>query len=257
MEVYPRSEAENIFYTVLHWLEKKSKTDVIVGTETLLKETYIDILSELRNYTPVQYLTNEAPFYSLDLFVDESVLIPRPETEQLVHWVIEENQEFDGSIADVGTGSGCIALALKKFLPHSTVVGYDVSSEALTIARKNARDLILDVSFINTDILKSTISEVDIIVSNPPYIAHSEKESMNQNVLSHEPHLALFVEDTDPLIFYKRIINLAQEMNATCYFETSEFYRKELDTWLEDNQLTYTWKKDFQGKDRLLRIELV
>lgn len=254
-KVYNYAEAENIFYIVLQWLEKKSKTDVIVGSETLISETYLDILAELKDGVPVQYLTNEAPFYSLDLFVDERTLIPRPETEQLVHLVIEELRGETCRILDIGTGSGCIPLALKKNLPQADVSGCDISHDALEVATKNKEALGLDVAFFQCDILKDEIGEeYDYIISNPPYIAENEKEAMHKNVLEHEPHLALFVADDDPLLFYKRIIALAEKQHATCFFETSEYYRDSLDLWLDDSNLRFDWKLDFQGKDRILKV---
>ena len=252
--MYTRSEAENIFYIVLHSLERKSKTDVIVGSETLITETYQDILLELRAGVPVQYLTQEAPFYNLELFVDERVLIPRPETEQLVHLIIEENKGTNKTVLDIGTGSGCIPLAIKNAWPLATISACDISSEALEVATINMEKLDLEVAFFQLDVLKEQIDRYDIIVSNPPYIAESEKSDMHKNVLENEPHLALFVEDEDPLLFYKRIIELASNHKSTCYFETSEFYRESLDKWLNSQDLSYEWKRDFQGKDRILKV---
>jgi release factor glutamine methyltransferase len=252
--LYSRSEAENMFYIVLENLEKKSKIDVLVGSETLLKETYMDILVELNKGVPVQYLTQVAFFYDLELYINDSVLIPRPETEQLVHLVLQQNQGKALRLLDVGTGSGCIALALKKNWPNATIHGCDVSLAALEVARSNKKKLALDVHFFAKDILIEEIENYDIIVSNPPYIAQSEKQQMHVNVLDHEPHLALFVKDKDPLLFYKRIIALACLQKAICYFETSEFYRTELELWLNSKPLTYIWELDFQGKDRILKV---
>jgi release factor glutamine methyltransferase len=252
--MYTRSEAENIFYIVLHSLERKSKTDIIVGSETLITETYQDILVELKTGVPVQYLTQEAPFYNLDLFVDERVLIPRPETEQLVHLVIEENKGTHKTVLDIGTGSGCIPLAIKNSWPEATVSGCDVSPEAMEVATKNKKSLDLDINLFQLDILKEEIEQYDIIVSNPPYIAESEKSEMHKNVLENEPHLALFVKDADPLIFYKKIVEHASNHKSTCYFETSEFYRESLDEWLDKQELNFEWKRDFQGKDRILKV---
>lgn len=252
--LYSRSEAENIFYIVLEYLEKKSKIDVLLGTETLLTETYQDILSELKLGVPVQYLLQNAPFYNLELYVNDTVLIPRPETEQLVHLVLEENKGSHKKVLDIGTGSGCIALALKNKWSEAEITGCDISIEALEVARKNAKSLNLDVIFYKTDILKEEISEYDVIVSNPPYISESEKETMHKNVLEYEPHLALFVADADPLIFYKRIIQLAEKQQTTCYFETSEYYRKQMEEWLKNQKINFHWLHDFQGKDRILKV---
>ncbi len=251
---YSRSEAENIFYIVLQHLDKKSKIDVLLGAETFLIESYQAILEELIQGKPVQYLTQIAPFYNLELYVNPSVLIPRPETEQLVHLILEENRGTAKNVLDIGTGSGCIALALKKAWEEATITACDISEEALEVARKNAKDLDIEVDFYQTDILKNEIEAYDIIVSNPPYIGLSEKANMHKNVIENEPHIALFVSDNDPLLFYKRILQLAEKQRATCYFETSEFYRTSLDTWLIESGYSFEWKEDFQGKDRILKV---
>jgi release factor glutamine methyltransferase len=189
------------------------------------------------------------------LYVNSSVLIPRPETEQLVHLILEENRGTSQSVLDIGTGSGCIALALKKAWEEATITACDISGEALEVARKNAKDLAIKVDFYQTDILKNEIQAYDIVVSNPPYIALNEKEDMHKNVIENEPHIALFVADNDPLLYYKRIIQLAEKQRAVCYFETSEFYRTSLDTWLIESGYSFQWKEDFQGKDRILKVK--
>ena len=253
--LYNRSEAENIFYIVIEWMEKKSKTDVIVGYDTLLDHSYLNVLTELNAGKPVQYVMQRAPFYTLDIFVNESVLIPRPETEELVHLVIQENENYQGTILDLGTGSGCIALALRKFIPTAEVKGIDISDEALSVAKENSKLTSLDVDFQKADILKmGDLGDVGIIVSNPPYISRSESGDMHKNVKDHEPDIALFVEDSDPLIFYKKILSLAQLQQVTCYFETSEFYKTELDDWMNSKNYDYQWYKDFQGKNRILKV---
>lgn len=252
-KLYRYSEAESIFYIILEWVEKKNKTHVILGLETILINTYQDILSELKSGKPIQYITNESVFYSLPIYVDENVLIPRPETEELVHWIIGE-QKTKSKILDIGTGSGCVALALKKGLPNSIISGCDISRKAIKVANRNANQNNLDVNFFELNILNDTIDQYDIIVSNPPYIAHDEKKNMHNNVLNHEPHLALFVDDLDPLLFYKRIANQIKNTNTTAYFETSEFYTESLDKWLVDEGFSTEWKSDFQEKKRFLKI---
>ncbi len=253
-KLYRLSEAENIFYVVLYYLEKKSKTAVLLGQETMLGDTYVTLLKSLMDGKPVQYVLNEAPFYGLDLFVDETVLIPRPETEQLVHWILEDHPNFQGAVVDIGTGSGCIPLVLKKHWPNAQVSGCDISTEALKVAQRNSKEQNLDVIFFQKNILTEELEPYDIIVSNPPYIAHSEKDDMHENVLEYEPHIALFVDDTDPLLFYKTIILLAHQQKSTCYFETSEYYRPELDNWLKEHNFSFVWQPDFQDKDRLLKV---
>ncbi|MDB4161476.1 peptide chain release factor N(5)-glutamine methyltransferase [Bacteroidia bacterium] len=253
-KVYNYGEAENLFYITLQWLEKKSKTAVILGQETLLVGAYQLVLEELLLGKPIQYVTHEAPFYGLDLYVDERVLIPRPETEQLVHWIIQDNPKFKGTVLDIGTGSGCIPIALAKHWPEAVLSGCDISANALVVAEKNAKEQEVDVTFIQKDILNQKLDTYDIIISNPPYIGENEKHDMHQNVLDNEPHLALFVSDSDPLIFYKRILQLAKQQETTCYFETSELYRNELDSWLNKEGHTYIWQLDFQEKNRMLKV---
>ena len=252
-KIYRYSEAESIFYIILEWVEKKNKTHVILGLETILINTYQDILSELKSGKPIQYITNESVFYSLPIYVDENVLIPRLETEELVHWIIGE-QKTKSKILDIGTGSGCVALALKKGLPNSIISGCDISRKVIEVANRNANQNNLDVNFFELDILNDTIDQYDIIVSNPPYIAHDEKKNMHNNVLNHEPHLALFVDDLDPLLFYKRIAIQIKNTHTTAYFETSEFYTESLDKWLVDEGFFTEWKTDFQEKKRFLKI---
>lgn len=253
-EIYSYGESENIFYIAIQWLERRNKTDVILGLETLLKETYIDVLVELKAGKPIQYITQETSFYSQLLYVNKNVLIPRPETEELVHWVIQNEQNKNVHILDIGTGSGCIALTLKIHLPKAKISACDISQEALSVAKYNAKKLEIDVNFFTCNILTDTLDKFDIIVSNPPYIAVKEKSSIHQNVLDFEPHEALFVADNDPLIFYKTIINKTIKNRSILYFETSEFYTHDLEKWLEKNKLKYEWRYDFQGKKRLLRV---
>ena len=252
-KMYNYAEAESIFYFVLNWVEKKNKTDVILGLETLLIDTYRDILINLKNGMPVQYITNETIFYSVPLYVDENVLIPRPETEELVHWVLEEKISKT-KILDIGTGSGCIALALKKRLVNTIVDGCDISDKAIEIATKNAVNNNLDVTFFKLNILKDTINKYDIIISNPPYIAHEESKNMHINVLDHEPHLALFVNDNDPLLFYKKIAEQVRNTKTIAFMETSEFYTDTLNKWLIDKGFLTHWKYDINGKKRFLKI---
>jgi release factor glutamine methyltransferase len=252
--LYSYKEAEGIFYIVALHLDGKSKIDVLLGAETYLGESYQFFLAELNKGVPVQYLTNRAPFYNLELYVDHNVLIPRPETEQLVHLILNEQRGTVKSVLDIGTGSGCIALALKNEWHEATISACDSSLEALNVAEKNAKKLNLEVKFFYCDILKEPIDLYDIIVANPPYILPTESKKMHKNVLDFEPHSALFVTDEDPLQFYKQIIQLASIQKSTCYFETSEFYRKQLDEWLQNENILGEWKQDFQGKDRILKI---
>ena len=252
-KLYRYSEAESIFYIILNWLEKKDKTHVFLGLETILEKSYQDILVELKSGKPVQYITNEIDFFSMPIYVDENVLIPRPETEELVAWIIEE-QKTKSKILDIGTGSGCVALALKKLLPDCEISGSDISVEAIEIAKKNALKNNLTIDFFELNILTESIKKYDVIVSNPPYIANNEKKNMHTNVLDYEPHLALFVDDSDPLLFYKKIALQIQNSDTIAYFETSEFYTELLDKWMINEGFTTEWKNDLNGKTRFLKI---
>ena len=253
-DVYSFDESEAMFYLALNHIEQKNRTHVLFGESTFFKEHYFNVIKELKEKKPIQYIFGVASFYGLEVQVNEFTLIPRPETEELVHWIIEENKGTNSRILDIGTGSGCIALALKSQLPQASISACDVSKEAIEVAMQNATSLELKIDFFQCDILGQEIGDYDIIISNPPYIAPSEKAKMDKNVLDYEPHIALFVEDEDPLLFYKVICNKARKNNATVYFETSEFYHESLSDWLKEQHIDFEFKTDFQGKFRMLKV---
>lgn len=223
-------------------------------------------LTELLQHRPVQYVLGECYFWDLKLFVDESVLIPRPETEELVDWALKfckANHITTPAITDIGTGSACIPLSLKKHLPKAQVSAVDISEKALEVARRNARDTGLDVTFFLKDILDKntwdTLPACDIIISNPPYITLPEKESILPNVLQYEPHEALFVTNEDPQQFYKAIEAFARlklnkggavflELHRDFARETADYYRSK--NWKTE------LRKDMQGNDRMLLAQL-
>jgi release factor glutamine methyltransferase len=226
---------------------------------------------ELLTHKPVQYVLHEAWFCGMPFYVDEQVLIPRPETEELVEWVAENGrrQMADGSslitlkILDIGTGSGCIPVSLKKKLPQAEVYACDVSEGALTVAAKNAAAQQTDIHFLHADFLDidtwTSLPAVDIIVSNPPYIPFHNKNSMLQNVLAYEPHLALFVPNDDALLFYDAIARFAQKqlLPGGCIFcEIHEDLGEPAKTLFESKGFTAEVKKDFQGKDRMVKANL-
>lgn len=210
-------------------------------------------------HKPVQYVLNEAWFGGMKFFVDENVLIPRPETEELVEWIVAESGDKK-TLLDIGTGSGCIPATLKKKLPQIAVTSIDISARALSVAEANAKTLGADVSLIQMDFLNrqqwSSLGSFDVIVSNPPYIALGEKDEMDKNVTDFEPHVALFVPDEDPLVFYRMIaefgrIHLAaegriyMELNEALGFACTELFRGQgYETEL---------RKDLQGKERMLK----
>ncbi len=220
VSIYDNDELYAIFELVCEHYLGYSKTDTRLNFNGNLNQSDVlkiyDTAKALKTGMPIQYIFGEADFYNLKFNVNSSTLIPRPETEELVDLIIKQfkqearnNQTLN--ILDIGTGSGCIPIILKKNIPNSKVAGIDISEQALEVAKSNAIKNNVDIEFIKLDILSQLIthnSTFNTIVSNPPYVLNSEAKQMDSRVLEHEPHLALFVEDTDPIIFYKRIIDL-------------------------------------------------
>jgi release factor glutamine methyltransferase len=227
--VYQEREIESIFFLVCYGHFGLSKAEVMTGDKRLTESELLvcrDIVNRLQKSEPIQYILGCTEFYGLKLEVNNSVLIPRPETEELVDLVIKENKDRAGlKILDVGTGSGCIAIALQKNLAQSQVYALDVSSQAIEVAKKNAESNLSPVQFLQQDLFHSNAPElpaVDLIISNPPYIPVSDKDSMHPNVLEYEPGLALFVENNDPVIFYRTIIERSKtslNKNGQVWFE--------------------------------------
>jgi release factor glutamine methyltransferase len=262
--IYPASEIRNFSYLIIEKLTGFSKTEVIVNKNTLFsdEQSYLleNFIKRLKNFEPIQYILGETEFFGLTFHVNNSVLIPRPETEELVDWIKTDNAEKKPkSILDIGTGSGCIAIVLKQLFAKAEVSGFDISEEALGTARNNALKNNCHVDFIKTDILSSPVFEKkwDIIVSNPPYVPDKEKSEIQPNVLDYEPHLALFVPDNDPLIFYKNIALFAKKhLNNTgkLYFEIHRDTAKDAvllltEMGFKDIEL----RKDISGNDRMIR----
>ena len=248
---YDEHEMDSFFYIILEKLHGLKRIDLALNPETVMDGTHLkqwkSILSDLKIQKPIQYILGETQFYGLRFEVNENTLIPRPETEELVELIIKEEgrekrEEGKVIILDIGTGSGCIAVSLAKNLPNAEVFAIDVSEKALAIAQKNADINNVKVNFINVDILKTNDLEklptsnfqlptsFDIIVSNPPYVRNLEKAEIKPNVLEYEPHLALFVEDTDALLFYRKIAELAKKNlnpKGKLYFEINQYLGKE------------------------------
>ncbi|MFV8371301.1 peptide chain release factor N(5)-glutamine methyltransferase [Flavobacterium sp. LB2P74] len=264
--IYDVGEAESFFYLILEDKHQLKRIDLALHPDLFFSEAEIvvwnSILEQLKQEIPVQYLLGKTSFYGLDFEVNENVLIPRPETEELVEWILSNNLIIQKSknlkILDIGTGSGCIAVSLAKNLPNATVFAIDVSEKALATAKKNAENNSVNVTFINQNILETEDlrQQFDIIVSNPPYVRNLEKEEIKKNVLDNEPHLALFVQDNDALIFYKKIAELAQKNlseNGQLYFEINQYLGKEMVDLLEKmNFATIELRKDIYGNDRML-----
>jgi release factor glutamine methyltransferase len=266
--LYDNRESANIADWVMEKITEWKKIDRIVHKTVPLsdrqKEQLLAYTTQLLTHEPVQYVLNECWFYRLKLFVNRDVLIPRPETEELVAWIAADlkNKVTTGNkILDIGTGSGCIALALKNTIPPLQVDACDVSSLALAVARKNADENNLSVCFRQLDFLneadRGKLSMYDILVSNPPYIPASEKATIALNVLLHEPHAALFVADNDPLIFYKAIIDFATlhlSDTATIYVEIHEQAATTIrHLFLARGYTHIVVKKDLQGRDRMVK----
>ena len=268
--IYPDGEASQITDWVMETLTGSKKAermlyknaDITVKEEVQLKQ----YTRRLLEHEPVQYVLNESWFCGLRFYVDKNVLIPRPETEELVEWVIT-NCKFPVDqlrILDIGSGSGCIPVSLKRRIRRSEVWGCDISPEALAVAKKNAEALGTDVNFIQLDFLNRTswnlLPSFDIIISNPPYIPVKNKEEMEPNVLQYEPATALFVPDNDPLIFYKAIADLGKthlSSSGFIYTEIHESLGEETMTIFKTAGYTSELKKDMQQKDRMIRSGLV
>lgn len=241
-----------------------SRTEILVNKNTLFSNEQQHVIEsfikKLKNFVPIQYILGETEFYGLPFYVNESVLIPRPETEELVDWISKENNKSAGlHILDIGTGSGCIVISLKHEFTHSKVDAFDISEKALETAQSNAILNNLEVNFAQVDILNAPVSTTkwDIIVSNPPYITEQEKVDMLPNVLDHEPHLALFVPDNDPLLFYRKIAQFAQQHlqpAGKIYFEINRSLGKQcMDLLSEIGFQNIELRKDISGNDRMVR----
>ncbi len=271
--IYDENEAMNIGEMLLENISGVKRTDRILNKNKELSEQQSEklnhCLSRLLNHEPIQYVLNECWFYGMKFYVDQNVLIPRPETEELVDWIIRDiiPTQPAGSfplnelkILDIGTGSGCIAISLKRKLRKAEIWACDISEEALTIAKKNSESLQTDINFIQLDFLNETernkLPLFDLIVSNPPYIPQKDKDTMQQNVLDYEPHTALFAPDNNPLCFYSAIANFANthlNKKGTIYCEIHESLGKKVSEIFLQNKFEVEIKKDMQGKERMIK----
>ncbi|MCD0467562.1 peptide chain release factor N(5)-glutamine methyltransferase [Flavobacterium sp. ENC] len=264
---YDAYEAESFFYLILEYKHKLRQIDLALNHELNFSTAdlvyWCSILEQLKKEVPIQYLLGKTNFYGMDFEVNENVLIPRPETEELVEWIINENTGLDKSkrlkILDIGTGSGCIAISLAKNLPNAEVYAIDISKKALETAKRNAINNNVEVTFIYRDILELELlkDNFDIIVSNPPYVRNLEKEEIKKNVLDYEPHLALFVEDNNALVFYKKIAALAQKNlleNGQLFFEINQYLGEEMNSLLESmNFKNIELRRDIYDNDRMMK----
>lgn len=250
-DYFPKKEIES-FVKIL--------SEDVEGFSLMNTASYDSIISKITRQTPIQYITGVAPFYGFMFEVNKAVLIPRPETEELVYVVEKYVKKMDMAsckILDIGTGSGCIPITLSKLFPKAEIVGVDISEDALSVARSNNVQLGANVSFMNFDILNEAswkdVGQFDIIISNPPYIPIREKTLMAPNVLDYEPHLALFVEDQDPLLFYRKILDFSCQMskNKAVFLECNEYNASEVSQMYSENFRTRIIQ-DLQGKDRIV-----
>jgi len=270
-EMYGDREAANIADIVIENITGFKKVDRLINKQFPLNEEQLQLLNdytnELLKHKPVQYVLNEVWFAGMKLYVDENVLIPRPETEELVEWIVKtvaSRKSQVASILDIGTGSGCIPVALKKKLLSVEVHALDISEEALNVAKRNAAIQQTEINFHLLNILDKNLwrqlPKFDIIVSNPPYVTQGEASSMQKNVLQYEPHLALFVDDEDAMKFYKAIAEFGLyhlNNNGQIFFEINEIMGKQIcDLLNQYRYLNIELKKDLQNKDRMIKATL-
>lgn len=268
-QYYGKEEARSFFYLLTEKYLGLKRVQVALSLEKVISGRQLELFFEVRKrlaaQEPIQYILGETEFYGLTFLVNQHVLIPRQETEELVDWIITDihktGQSKELKILDIGTGSGCIAISLAKNIPNADVYALDISAKALEIAKKNAKINEVNVDFVQSDILdiENLGKEFDIIVSNPPYVRELEKKEIMANVLENEPHLALFVPDTDPLIFYKKIATLAKKHlkpKGCLYFEINQYLGNEMVRMVEEmGYASVQLKKDINENNRMIKTK--
>ena len=274
--IYPITEIDSFFFLLLEEYLGFRRVDIVLKSDFKITQETLNLLQsatkQLEQEVPLQYIIGKTEFYGLPFVVNKHVLIPRPETEELVAWVVSESSRFKTfntstkqttetkqlKILDIGTGSGCIPISLKKQLPFAKISAIDISKEALGVAKKNAVLNNVDIHFILQDILKTVALDqhYDIIISNPPYVRELEKKELKNNVLKNEPHVALFVENDNPLIFYAKIAELAKNYlnkNGLLFFEINQYLGTEtIDLVNKKGLKNIQLKKDMFGNDRII-----
>jgi len=264
---YDERETETFIFMLLEDYAGVSKSEIIINPELTINESELlnihFAVKDLINYKPIQYILGKTEFYGIPILVNSSVLIPRPETEELVEWVIKHTKKDQESVMlDIGTGSGCIAIALKKSLSNAIIHAIDYSPNALEIANRNAMMNLAEISFCQVDFLEKkawkNLGQYDIIVSNPPYVRNMEKMEMKNNVLNYEPESALYVNDDNALIFYKHIAEFGLEhlkINGSFYCEINQYLGEDTVKLFERYGFTdIQLKKDFKGNDRFIKV---
>ena len=261
--LYSEREANKLAVSILQHITGLSQAAVLTCKDMILSEIQRQeieqIVARLQKSEPLEYIFGKTDFYGLPFFVSSDTLIPRPETEELVDWIIRDTKLPAARILDIGTGSGCIAVALAKNIKNSRVDAIDISENALKIARKNAEINDVDIDFLQKDILEKNCNDsdiFDIIVSNPPYVCEQEKADMQDNVLLYEPHTALFVPNENPLVFYRAIANFALVNLSGClYFEINRAFGQEICEMLEKMGFSdIELRKDNDGNDRMIKV---
>ena len=266
--LYGKEELESITKLIYEKVLGLTRLQVYLNQHETISATKLvqikEIISRLAQFEPIQYILGETEFYSLKFIVNQAVLIPRPETEELVEWIVNDYQNLSPQILDIGTGSGCIPVSLLKNLPKASAEAWDISTEALEVAKMNASLNQVDIGFFYADILNGRLPEnqksYDIILSNPPYVTIAEQTHMLRNVTDYEPGLALFVPDSDPLIFYRLIAEIALvqlKPGGNIYFEINEKFGNEVVELLKSKGfINIILKKDINGKDRMVKAGL-
>lgn len=269
-EIYPKSEIESFFFILIDEYLNLKRIDSVINPDFKIVDDKLsllkDALERLKKEEPIQYIIGNTEFYGFTFFVDENTLIPRPETEELVEWILLEVDKLQSNntsklfILDIGTGTGCIPISLAKNLPATTISAIDVSTDAIKVAQKNALLNNVEINFIEADILqtKTLPQQFDIIISNPPYVRELEKAEIQNNVLQNEPHLALFVSDENPLLFYDKIADLAKQhltKNGLLFFEINQYLGNETVKMLTKKGFkNIELRKDLFGKDRMIKV---
>ena len=268
--LYPIEELKSFFYLLAEKYLNLSRINIALQLNNELtheeQSSFYLAADRLRNHEPIQYILGETEFFGMPITVNKQVLIPRPETEELVSWIIEDVDKKETTILDIGTGSGCIAISLAKKLNNAVVSAIDISNKAIEVAKKNALVNNVNVEYSSVDVLNfedklvlqdKWKSKFDIIVSNPPYVRMQEKKLMQLNVIDHEPDIALFVEDDDPLLFYRKISQLSKQylrQNGTLYLEINEYLGLEMEKMLNKAGFkNVVLKKDMFGKNRMIK----
>ena len=269
--LYPITEINSFFFLLIDEYLGFQKIDTVLKPNYIINEKKLSLLKSaterLKKEEPIQYIIGKTEFYGLSFLVDENTLIPRPETEELVEWIIHEVNKKNLntkniSILDIGTGTGCIPISLAKNVSFANISAIDVSKNALKIAKKNALKNNVAINFEEIDILQTEklSTKYDIIISNPPYVRELEKKEIQNNVLENEPHLALFVSNEDPLMFYNKIADLAKNhltKNGLLFFEINQYLASEtIDLLKEKGFTSIELKKDFSGNDRMTKCNL-